>query len=508
MYRNEFMRKAHLYSTWIKMTLEENIKEWSNEADQHLDNANTLKKKATEFEEAEDARGAAKFYFDTGREYSSASAKFQIVLNILENILRVSSTDTRFSENKSKRIEALQNSATCYEKSGEFLDKLDAKFPASNAYGLAATNYVDLARLTGEKDVHRKVPEGEGVFELVEDTPIGKAIGAYRKAALALYNIGIKYRNSGNLEHAYPTFGNMGDAYLSIAVLYEDADNSLAAENYFNAAESYKEAGLLARKVGIPTLVFYARIEWRYTQRRGIDFFKDKNGYSTADDIKRAISTYSKAKELFIRLNATGRANECSKAILFLSKETEEPKDSIKSCQEICESISELAVLPIDLGSRRLEKADKEIIRSSIKAFVDDPKNGAYQLIGYLEPKLRNYIKSKLSPQHTVDWFEALVVPAISGSDLGVIKNNYHRETRKDPQDLFSEPNPLDYANIDHLQKIISNNWQFFGNFETTDEFEARMRIIIGIRHPTMHIRNSDFEAVVLPVIWILERLV
>lgn len=491
----------------IKMTPEEDIKIWSDEADQHLDNANTLKKKAIEFEEAEDVKGAANFYFDTGREYFLASVKFQIVSSIFEHILRVGSTNTRFSENKSKRIEALQNSAICYEKSGEFLNKLDAKFQASNAYGLAATNCADLAELTGEKDVYRKVPEGEGVFTLVADTPIGKAIEAYRKAALALYDIGIKYRNSGNLEHAYPTFGNMGDAYLSIAVLFEDADERLAAENYFHAAEAYKEAGLLARRVGIPTLVFHARIEWRYTQRRGIDFFKDKNGYSTFDDIKRAISIYSKAKELFISLDDTERANKCSKAILFLSKETEEPTDSIKSCQEICESISELTVLPIDLGTRRLEQADKDIIRSSMKAFVDDPKRGAYQLIRHLKPKLRTHIKEELSSQNPADWFKALVEPAIGNDDLKVIKRNYQKETGKDPQDLFNEPNPLDYANINHLQKIISHHWRFFRNFGTKDEFEANMRIIIRIRHPTMHIRNSEFEAVVLPVVWMLERL-
>jgi hypothetical protein len=33
------------------------------------------------------------------------------------------------------------------------------------------------------------------------------------------------------------------------------------------------------------------------------------------------------------------------------------------------------------------------------------------------------------------------------------------------------------------------------------------MGVIIRIRRPTMHIRNSEFEAVVLPVVWMLERL-
>ncbi len=33
------------------------------------------------------------------------------------------------------------------------------------------------------------------------------------------------------------------------------------------------------------------------------------------------------------------------------------------------------------------------------------------------------------------------------------------------------------------------------------------MRIIIRIRRPTMRIRKSEFEAVVLPVVWMLERL-
>jgi hypothetical protein len=488
------------------MIYEEYIKKWSDEADQHLDDAKALTKKAIEFIDAGDTRGAAKFYFDTGREYFLASVNFKSVSIILEKILRVGSTDTRFNENKAKRIEAIQNSATCYEKSGTFFSKLD-KFRASDAYGLAATNYANLAELTGEKDVYRKVPEDGGVFELLMDTPIGKAMEAYLNAALIFYDIGITYRNSGNIGQAYPVIGDMGDAYLSRAVLCEAVDNGLAAESYFNAAEAYKEAGLLARKAGISTVVFHIRMEWKYTQQRGIDLLKDQNGYFAFDDIKRAISIYPKARELFIGLKDTKRANECSKAILSLSKETEEPKDSIKSCQEICESISELTVLPIDLSSRRLEKADKEIIKSSIKAFVDDPKNGAYQLIGYLEQKLRVYIKSKLSPHDSVDWFRTLVVPAI-GEGLRVISDNYQKETQKDPQELFSESNPLDYANINHLQKIISQHWQFFRNFEPKDEFEANMIIIVKYRHRTMHVRNSDFEAVILPAVWILEKLV
>jgi hypothetical protein len=48
-------------------------------------------------------------------------------------------------------------------------------------------------------------------------------------------------------------------------------------------------------------------------------------------------------------------------------------------------------------------------------------------------------------------------VPAI-GNDLNAVKNNYQRETGKDPQGLFGEPNPLDYANINHLQKVISHH--------------------------------------------------
>lgn len=488
------------------MTLLEDIQKWSKEANQHLANADTLKTKATEFEGAGDAKAAANFYFDAGREYFLASVNLRIVTYLLEPVLRADSTDTRFGDNKSKRIEALQNCATCYEKSGEFLSKLDLKVHASDAYGLAATNYTDLAELSGEKEVYRKVPEGGGVFTRVADTPIGKAIEAYHKAALSLYDIGIKYRNSGDIERAYILIGDMADAYLSTSVLYEGVDDDSAAENYFSASEAYKEAGLLARKVGIPTLVFHARIEWRYMQRRGFDFFKDKNGYSTADDIKRAVSIYSKAKELFTKLGRKERANECSKAILFLSEETKEPKDSIKSCQEICESISELTILPIDLSTRKLEQADKDVIKSSIRVFVDDPKKGAYQLIGYFEPKLRNFIKLKFISQ-TPDWFKVSVVPIIDDADLGVIKNNFHKETGKDTQDLFVEPNPLDYANINHLQKIILNQWQLFRNFEPKDEFETNMGIIIGVRHSTMHLRNSDFEAAVLPVIWMLEKM-
>jgi len=47
----------------------------------------------------------------------------------------------------------------------------------------------------------------------------------------------------------------------------------------------------------------------------------------------------------------------------------------------------------------------------------------------FLEPKLRDYIKLKLSSQNS-DWFKALVVPAI-GNDLNAVKKQLPKGNRK-----------------------------------------------------------------------------
>ncbi|MEM2971537.1 MAG: hypothetical protein QW270_03845 [Candidatus Bathyarchaeia archaeon] len=304
----------------------------------------------------------------------------------------------------------------------------------------------------------------------------------------------------------------MGDAYLSIGLLYENEELESAVENFFYAAEAYKESGLLSRKVGIPTIVHHARLEWRYAIRNAKEFFKDERGYYTLDDVRRAVKTYEKTRELAAKMNNKEIVYKCSKAIMLLSADVKEPRDSIKSCQEICETLSEFVILPIDLSNKQLEAADKEVIRSSLRKYSDDPKQGAYQLISYLETRLRSYIKEKLSSTNPANWFKELVIPAMNPDDLRIIGLNYNRETGKNPDDLLNEENPLNFANINHLQKIISNNrlWEsyFKNDFINLEEFNANMSIIVRIRRPTMHTRETNiFEAAVTPVIWILERL-
>ncbi len=64
--------------------------------------------------------------------------------------------------------------------------------------------------------------------------------------------------------------------------------------------------------------------------------FSKMRGYYTADDIRRAIKTYEKTREL---ANNKEIIYECSKAIMLLSADIKEPRDSIKSYREICESL-------------------------------------------------------------------------------------------------------------------------------------------------------------------------
>lgn len=475
------------------------------EADAHIKNAQEQTSSAENAERSGKVEDAAKHYFLAGREHFFAAVDFRAVLMLLGYTPKASFTDIKFLDYKSHLIDAIERSCNCYEKAAQLFNKLGNRFSESEAYGLAASNYLELAELKNAKAVRREVKDGL-VITYAMDTPIGKAITAYHNAGLALYDVGIRYRNSGEIDKAYVIIGNMGDAYLSIGLLYESEDVDLAIENFFSAAEAYKESGLLAKKLGISTIVVHARLEWHYASRSVAEFFRDERGYYTADDIKRAITVYNKIIELAKKTGNQKMICDSSKAIMTLSSVTNEPKDSIKSCQEICESTSEFVILPIDLSTKQLGMEDKQVVRSSLKRFTDDPKQGTYQLISHLELRLRSYIKAKLVSTNPTKWFEVYVIPALSQGDLNQINSNYARETGKNPTDLLNENNPLNYANLNHLQIIISNtrNWNdFFKNeFVSLEEFNANMSIIVRIRHPTMHIRQTDiFEAAVTPII-------
>jgi len=485
--------------------------EYVVKADNHIKKAQEQASRAEIAENSEKIEDAANQRFLAGKEYFLAAVDFETILRILEHMIRVSATDEEFLDYKSKLIDAFENSCRCYEKAAQLFRSSGNRFAESGAYGLAASNYVKLAELKNSRAIRREVKKGV-VITYVMDTPFGKAITAYHSAASALYDIGIKYRNSGEIDKAYVIIGDMGDAYLSIGFLCERENVDLAIENFFSAAEAYKESGLMARKVGIPTIVFHARMEWHYAIREVMEFFKDERGYSTSDDIRRAIMVYGKTKELAKKARNKNMIYECSKAILSLSTVTKEPQTSIKSCQEICESMSEFVILPIDLSTKQLSAADKEVIRSTLKKIAEEPKQGAYQLISHLELRLRDYIKAKLSSINPTNWFQESVIPVLDRNDLNTINSNYRRETGKSPEDLPNEGNPLSFANISHLPKIVYNeqNWItcFQDDFVNLEEFNANMSIIVRIRHPTMHVRQTGiFEAAVTPVIWMLERL-
>jgi tetratricopeptide (TPR) repeat protein len=487
------------------------LSEYLAKAEENIKNAKEQVQNAENAKQASKIAEAARHYFSAGREYFLAAVNFKMVLMLLGYSLQSLSIDDKLIDYKSKLIDTLEGSCDCYEKAAQLFKNVGDKFPESEAYGLAASKYMELAELKNEKTLRRGVKEGT-IITYVMDTPLGKAVTAYHNAALALYDLGIKYRNSGEIDKAYVLIGEMGDAYLSIGLLYEIEDIDLAIENFFSAAEAYKESGLLSKKVGIPTIVSHARLEWHYATRDVKEFFKDERGYYTADDIKRAIKTYEKTRELANKTNNKRIMYECSKAIISLSAVVEEPKDSIKSCQEICESLSEFVILPIDLSNKQLDVADKEVMRSSLKKFTEDSKQGAYQLISHLELRLRSYIKAKLGLINPTNWFKELVIPALNQSDLSRINSNYTRETGKKPDDLPNEDNPLSFADIGHLQKIISSEkiWNvcFKDDFVDLEEFNANMSIIIRIRHPTMHIRQTSiFEAAATPIIWVLEKL-
>ncbi len=88
---------------------------------------------------------------------------------------------------------------------------------------------------------------------------------------------------------------------------------------------------------------------------------------------------------------------------------------------------------------------------------------------------------------------------------------NYRKEIGNGKNEFFKENNPLDYANLEHLEKIIRSpiNWPLFRqDFGTQEDFEIHIKPIVRFRHPVMHIRGHEknFELVASCGIWLLSH--
>ncbi|MEM2971536.1 MAG: hypothetical protein QW270_03840 [Candidatus Bathyarchaeia archaeon] len=125
-----------------------------------------------------------------------------MILMLLKYLSEPSLTDDKSP--KLRLIDVLEGSCSCYEKAAQLFKNVGNRFIESEAYGKAALNYIELAELKNEKALKREIKEdklstcvGEiQLFTYARDTPLGKAITAYHNAALALYDLGMKYRNS------------------------------------------------------------------------------------------------------------------------------------------------------------------------------------------------------------------------------------------------------------------------------------------------------------------------
>jgi len=293
--------------------IERQIKEFERKAEEDLKLARILESEAISLEQNEVWDKSSKKYHDAASQFFTACVYLESIdlwiTGLKDDILKqlkLRKSDERYL-NYNKRIkEYHKKSADLYRKASDIQGKLQNKFLQADLLGKAARQYYRVFELSDEEELKIHVEPGK-VYSF-SDTLAGIIMAMYSSAANLFNEIGIEFEESGKNSKAYIFYGYMGDAYLSIALIHEKDKYwpfetvSAQAENYLCAAEAYYKSGKLSKKVGVSSVVSYARMEWEYAQRGIFDFFKDDKGYTTLDDLKRAIMAYEKAKVLYDKL--------------------------------------------------------------------------------------------------------------------------------------------------------------------------------------------------------------
>jgi hypothetical protein len=238
--------------------------------------------------------------------------------------LKLRENEERYVQYKKNQKEYHRKSAELFKKSSDILGRLKNKFYQAEMLGRAAKEYYRVFELSDEEEL--KIDVVPGVAYALGDTQVGNIISLYHSAAVLFNDLGVEFEEAGKISQAYVFYGFVGDAYLSAAFMHEKNKFWLfptlsdQADNYLYAAEAYKKSGKSSRNIGVPKIVFHARLEWEYAMREIYEFFKDENGYGTSDDLKRAILAFKKAGELYGKIGAKSNAEYCSRMI----KEIEE----------------------------------------------------------------------------------------------------------------------------------------------------------------------------------------
>lgn len=143
------------------------------------------------------------------------------------------------------------------------------------------------------------------------------------------------------------------------------------------------------------------------------------------------------------------------------------------------------------IDSPQLTDSDKKLLRR-IRRIYDERKikSVASDLIGYFEPKVREFIKNSLERVYGKKWFKE----GLTNDVYTEIQTKIAKE-RENPDYKLAE-NPLDYANFMELGKIIEwkKNWgsifeHYFGHGKR-DDFKVKWKEINDLaRTPMAHFR-------------------
>lgn len=127
------------------------------EAEEHIKNAKEQSQSAGNAEQKSEIVDAAKYYYSAGKEYFLAAVKFKMALMLLGYPPKSSLVDDKSLNYKSRLIDSLEGSCSCYEKAAQLFKDVGNRFLESEAYGKAALNYIELAELKNEKALRREV---------------------------------------------------------------------------------------------------------------------------------------------------------------------------------------------------------------------------------------------------------------------------------------------------------------------------------------------------------------
>jgi hypothetical protein len=385
--------------------IEERVKDFESKGEEDLKNAEKFKSDA----EALERNGILEKSIEKYQSAANLCRRASVWLGSINMIttgldeetlerLQLRKTDKKYVELHRQIKNCHKESADLYKKASGIISKYNNKFLQAEMLGMAAGEYLNVFELSGEDELKKDYKTGE--VYMYSETLCGAITYLYRSAAGLFNDIGIEFEESGKKSKAYVFYGYMGDAYLSIALVQEKdkywpSGTSDQAHDYLCAAEAYSKSGKLNREIGVTSIVQYARIEWKHAHRGIFDFFKDKEGYSTADDLKRATMAYSKAKELYEKIGMKDQSAYCSlriEEIQGILKQTgqEKPVD------EAFYHMRKVGRINCVWAERELQKITSKLRNYIIPDDLEHYETVINSILNYMDQNLReNFFKDE-----------------------------------------------------------------------------------------------------------------